>query len=83
MTELFEKLRGFAQFMDFECQVASWKPHAMMVKSVLRYRRAVCTNGYSRGRRHESRYMRHLFKVILIEPTACQISPRVMCTDMR
>ncbi len=56
MAELFEKLphklMGFAQFMDFECHVASRTAHAIVVKSDVRYRRAVCTYGYSYRRRH-------------------------------
>ncbi len=43
---------GFVQFIDFEYNVASRTSRAFIVKLDLRSLRAVCTNGYSRGRRH-------------------------------
>ncbi len=68
---------GFVQFTDFRYHVESKTARAFMVNSDLRYLRAVCTNGYSRGRRNKSRCMRHPFKVILIQPAACQISATI------
>ncbi len=68
---------GFVQFTDFEYHVESKTSRAFIVKLDLRSLRAVCTNGYCRGRRHNSLCMRHPFKVISIESAACKISATI------